>query len=223
MAIKAAIFDLDGTLLDTLKDLASAMNAMLRSLGYPERTLSHHREAVGDGVRVYVTRCLPEQVQGDEAVIDEAVKRMRQNYLTAWNVATKPYDGITTLLDGLQKTGVALAVLTNKMHDVACDMMAHWLSDYPFHPIYGERSGKPRKPDPTVPREIAAELGVKPEECAFIGDSRFDVQTGVNAGMLPLGANWGYASREELMQNGAAFVADTPVELLTYLKSEQLI
>lgn len=209
---------MDGTLLDTLDDLTDAMNYMLESLGYPTRSREYNRGAVGKGILEYVKKCLPEDVRGDAELLTRAAKMMGDRYVDNWNAKTHPYAGMEELLGFLKTHGVRLAVLTNKVDEAARAMVDNWFAAYGFDPVYGEREGKPHKPDPTVALEIAAELGLAPEECAFIGDSRFDMQTAKNAGMYGVGAAWGYGDVEELVQHGARFVAHTASEITKHLE-----
>ncbi len=219
MNIKAAIFDLDGTLLDTLPDLADAMNWTLTQEGYPACDIAHHRGAIGRGTREYVKGCLPLEVKDDEALLNRATERMRAHYGENWNHKTRPYHGIIALLDDLTQRGILRCVVTNKMHTVAVALIQRWFGAYGFDPVYGDRPGKPPKPDPTVALEAAAELGVVPSEVVFIGDSKYDMLTAQHAGMHGIGVTWGYGTRAELIESGAAFLADTPADVIAHIQS----
>jgi len=219
--IKAVIFDLDGTVLDTLADLMGAVNGMLRHFGYPEHAdPQFHKLAVGTGVRNYVRKSLPAEVAADEQKLDACVAKMREIYAAHTNDLTKPYPGICEMLDDLTQMGIIINVLSNKPNVPTNDLVSAWFSDKPFRYIFGEREGVPRKPDPQAPLEIAKELGFLPEEVAFVGDSGVDMQTGKNAGMLPIGVLWGFRSREELLENGAEKLAETPCDILEIVKNQ---
>ena len=143
---------------------------------------------------------------------------MREIYAAHTNDLTKPYEGIFDLLDALTQEGIMINVLSNKLNAPTGELVNAWFSKYHFRYVYGERQGVPKKPDPAVPLEIAKALGLSPDEIAFVGDSGVDMQTGKNAGMLPIGVLWGFRSAEELNENGAAFLAENPMDILTIIK-----
>ncbi len=220
--IKAIIFDLDGTILDTLADLMGAMNGMLRHFGYPEHhEPQFHKLAIGTGARNYVRKSLPQEVAEDEEKLDVCLLKMREIYAAHTNDLTKPYDGIFELLETLTRDGIIINVLSNKPNIPTGELVKAWFSNYPFRYVYGEREGVPRKPDPKAPLEIANALGLSPDEVAFVGDSGVDMQTGKNAGMLPIGVLWGFRSAEELTENGAAFLAEKPMDIFNIIKQNQ--
>ena len=217
--IKAVIFDLDGTILYTLSDLANAMNKMLSEFGYPEHSdLNIHRLAIGTGARNYVKKCMPEAVREDEAQVDRCLEAYRRIYDAASSVETKPYDGIYDVMAFLSENNIAINVLSNKPDSPTKALVETWISDFSPKCVFGERAGIKRKPDPEAPLEIARTLGVEPSEIAFIGDSDVDIKTGVNAGMVPIGVLWGYRDKEVLEESGAAYFAKTPEALIEILK-----
>ena len=218
MSFKAAIFDLDGTILNTISDLAAAMNKMLREQGLPETSLEHNINSVGSGIKNYVQNCMPQDKREDAELVKKCEAAMRKNYTEAWNVHTKPYDGIIPLMEYLTEQGIILNVLSNKVDEATKTMVRYWFGGFKFSCVYGERDGKPRKPDPTVALEIAGEIGVSPSEILFIGDSRFDMLTATAAGMYPMAALWGYQSEETLKQHGAAHLAADPYEIIDFIK-----
>jgi len=217
--IKAIIFDLDGTILDTLADLMGAMNGMLKHFGYPEhQDLQFHKLAIGTGVKNYVRKSLPQEVAKDEEKLNVCLAKMREIYAAHANDLTKPYEGILELLEALSREGIMINVLSNKPNNLTGELVRAWFSDFPFRYVYGEREGVPRKPDPKAPLEISSALELLPNEVAFVGDSGVDMQTGKKAGMLPIGVLWGFRSAEELTENGAAYLAEKPMDILNIIK-----
>ncbi|MBO5929704.1 MAG: HAD family hydrolase [Clostridia bacterium] len=214
---KAAIFDLDGTLLDSIGDLAAAMNDTLASYGFATFPLAHHKSAVGNGIRAYAEKCIPAERNTPE-FLDEFVKSVGARYDSHCTETTVPFDGILPLLDFLKSQGVALNVLSNKLDGFAKEMIAHYFSVYGFHSVYGERPGFPKKPAPDVALTIAKECSVSPEEVLFIGDSIYDVMTGNNAGMCSVAAAWGYQSEQMLLEKNPTFLAHSPLEIIEYIK-----
>ncbi len=220
--IKAVIFDLDGTILYTLSDLANAMNEMLRFYGYPEeKDLNCHRLSIGTGARNYVKKCMPESQRENEEQVDRCLATYQEIYREKSSIETKPYDGIYDVMAFLNEEGIAINVLSNKPDAPTKDLAEKWFSDYNLVHVFGERSGIPRKPDPTAPLAIAEALGLPPEEIAFIGDSDVDILTGVNAGMVPIGVLWGYRDRELLEKSGAKLIAEKPVDLIKLIKNNR--
>jgi phosphoglycolate phosphatase len=213
MNCQAVIFDLDGTLLDTLTDIADAANRALITRGFPPHERSAYRWFIGDGSAVLVTRALPETQRSAETV-QACLKGFIDDYNHNWHRATQPYDGLWDLLGTLLDRKIKLAVVTNKPHRFAVSMMAHYFGDCPFDPILGQQEGVPKKPDPRQALAAAEKMGVKPASCIFIGDSAVDMKTACNAGMQPVGAGWGFRPAEELMDTGALTVIHHPVELI---------
>ena len=215
--MKACIFDLDGTLINSLEDLAEGINRMLDDHGYPRQPIEAFPLYIGDGVRSLVLKALPESVLESED-IEARVADYQRHYQDTWKDKTSPYPGITDLLKTLHAEGFKLAVLSNKPHaftQLCCD---HFFPDVSFEVVFGARPNVPRKPDPAGAFEIAEILGLKPDECAFIGDSGFDMATAVNAGMLPVGVTWGFRDEEELRSFGAKVLISQAEELLAVLR-----
>ena len=215
--IKAAIFDLDGTLLDTMGDLLTAMNRMLRELGFPERTYDELLMFINRGARLFVGRSLPEGSikDFDDPLVDRALEVYARHYSECCLDTTHPFEGVPEAVAALRAAGVKVSVLSNKQDAFVKETVA---TLYPgaFDTVHGQLD-LPEKPDPAPALAIAAELGVKPEECAFIGDSDIDIKTGVNSGMLPIGVTWGYRSEECLRDAGAELIVHRPEELVTSL------
>ncbi|HEY3353140.1 MAG TPA: HAD family hydrolase [Polyangia bacterium] len=205
------IFDLDGTLLDTLGDLAFAMDTLLDRHGCPRRRVDDYRAFIGDGVGELVRRSLPPE-RADEA--GAMVAEFRQIYLEHMFDRTAPYAGVPELLDALTARGVPLAVLSNKLDTATRTLVDRLLGRWRFAAVVGEVPHMPRKPDPTAARAMAAQLGVAPARTVFVGDSGNDVETAARAGMLPVGVLWGFRDRDELEARGARVIIARPAELL---------
>lgn len=212
--IKGVIFDLDGTLLDTLPDLGDAMNRMLSQFGFPQRSRQEHQNAICYGAREFVKRSLPENKR-DENTVNCALSAYRTYYTAACTVCTHPYDGIVALLDRLTDKGVLVAVYSNKPMAQTRQVVQHYFGDISFVSVVGHLDGTPVKPDPTAALAIAEKMDLTPTEIAFVGDSDVDMQTARNAGMLPVGVLWGYRDKETLLSGGAEMLLADPEGLLT--------
>ena len=213
MSYKAVIFDLDGTLLDTLEDIADSVNRVLRAKGFPIHKLDAFRFFVGDGSRMLVKRALPENERSDESVA-YCLSAFKKVYANAWDVKTEPYAGIPELLNHLGQTNVRMAVCSNKPHAFSVLCVEKLLNQWRFDPIVGQSSRYPKKPAPDSALAIAHDMGVAPAEIVFIGDSGVDMQTAVAAGMLPVGAAWGFRPEKELRENGCMYVACNPMDVI---------
>lgn len=216
MNCKAVIFDLDGTLVDSLVGLAEAMNLLLARLGYPIHSLEEYKYFVGSGIEEAIHRALPEQ-EHHTLPIERLVADYRVLYDTIWPQKSPPYEGVPEMLAGLGKKKIKTAVLSNKSDDFTRRMTARLFPDHEFAEVHGERPGVPRKPDPTAALEIAARLGISPADFIFLGDSGIDMETAVRAGMYPVGALWGFRQAEELSSHGARELLHHPLELLDLL------
>jgi len=216
MGYEAVIFDLDGTLLDTLTDIADAMNAVLIRFGFPTHTVQTYRRFLGDGLEVLVERSLPED-RRTRKEIDRCVTGMRQEYAQRWWKTSRPYDGVPEMLDRLSADGIMMAILSNKLEVFTKLMARSLLGSWTFKEVVGLRPDLPRKPDPTGALEISRALGVSPERCVFVGDSGIDMMTAVRAGMVPAGVLWGYQERETLAAGGARLFLGHPLEIAEYL------
>ncbi len=214
---RAIILDLDGTLLDTLEDLADSMNGTLSHFGFPLHALEKYKYFVGNGMENLVKRSLPGSAKNDPQVVSRCLEMMRQSYERNWNVKSRPYPGIPELLDELSARGLNMAVLSNKPHDFTLKIIEKLLPAWRFDPIMGERPPSPRKPDPSSALEIANRLGVEPAGFLFLGDTATDMKTANAAGMFAVGALWGFRSAEELIASGAGKLIAKPAELLELL------
>jgi phosphoglycolate phosphatase len=212
----AVIFDLDGTLLDTIEDLADSMNAALQEEGHAVHAIDAYRYFVGDGIENLVRRALPESARNEESV-NRGKAAMETEYNKRWNAKSRPYTGVPELLDELTQRQIPIAILSNKPEPFTLLAINELLSPWTFFPIRGARPDTPRKPDPTGALVVAEELGVEPAKCLYLGDTDTDMKTAVGAGMYALGATWGFRLGEELLRTGAQTLLDEPMELLELL------
>ncbi len=213
MNCRAVIFDLDGTLLDTLTDIADSANRVLVAHGCAPHDREAYRWFVGDGSAVLMTRALPEDRRTPE-MIQTCLQGFIADYSQNWHQATRPYDGLTDLLRHLRDLQINMSVVTNKPHRFTGAMMAHYFGGYPFEPILGQQDGIPKKPNPLQALAAAGQMGVAPSNCIFIGDSAVDIETGRKAGMQPVGVGWGFRPAGELIDAGALAIINHPLELL---------
>lgn len=214
MNIRGVIFDLDGTIAHTLPDIATAVNVGLRSFGLPDRPLEDIRMMVGEGLPLLCQRALANH---PDIPVEDMVRRVTEHYRQHRVDQARPFDGIPELLDALTARRIHLAVLTNKPHEHCAPLMSILFGRWTFLAIEGYRDESHRKPDPRTALEIIRQMGAAPAEVLMVGDSRTDVATAINAGMIPIGVSWGYRPAEELTAAGARQVIDRPSDLLTLL------
>ena len=211
MKFKAVIFDLDGTLLNTLGDLRNAVNYALSCFGLPARTTDEVRMFIGNGVRNLIVRAMPEGASEDD--IAKALGYFREYYNSHLNVETCPYEGIIDMLTSLRGSGVKVCINSNKYDAALKELCAHH-----FNGLYiqaeGESATCPRKPDPSAALMLAGKCGIEPDEMAYIGDSNVDIRTACNAGMTPIYVSWGFRTREFLKEQGAEIIVSRPEEIL---------
>ncbi len=217
--VQGAVFDLDGTLLDSLEDIANAANAVLAAHGLPVHPVDAYRLFVGDGVRRLVHRLVPLEHRADTALIEALLAEYAQQYHRAWNVKSRLYDGIEELLDALVQRRIRMGVLSNKPQAATRQCVDYYLGRYPFAAVLGQQADRPPKPDPTGVRELVAQLEVPPEACCYLGDTAVDMQTAREAGMFAVGATWGFRDVEELRDAGAQAIIHHPRELLPLIDS----
>lgn len=210
--IRACIFDLDGTLADTLESIAWVANHVLAELGLPAQETERFKTFAGDGGRVLMERCLLAS-GGSLEWLDRAEERYRAEFAAHPMFRTKPYPGIPELVDRLKKRGLALAVCSNKPHAAAVQVVEGLFGPGCFDAVLGQSPERPRKPAPDMPLALAEQLGTRPEECLYLGDTNTDMDTGRNAGMHTVGVLWGFRGREELEEHGAQFLAARPEEV----------
>jgi len=213
---RAAIFDLDGTLLDTLGDLADAVNVALAANGYAQHSEEQIRSFIGDGAEMLIRRAMPADAGRHAAQLAACLGSFQSHYGKNFANRTRPYPQIAELLAALSGQGIPLGVLSNKPHafTVQCVEAYFGRLGKTFQVVYGQREGVPKKPDPSGALEIATELGVPPRECLYIGDSDVDMRTATAAGMLAVGVAWGFRPAGELHEAGALAVIDSPGDLL---------
>ena len=216
MRYKAILFDLDGTLLDTLEDLATAANRALGTLGLPAHPTDAYRVFVGDGLRTLAERILPGE-QRSAAQVDALVATFEREYSRTWNERTAPYAGVPEMLDRLTGDGYRMSVLSNKPDAFTRLCVEQLLPHWTFAPLYGQRPGVPKKPDPAAALAIAAELGLDPAEVLYLGDTATDMHTARAAGMAAVGVLWGFRTADELRAAGARHLITHPGELAPLL------
>lgn len=217
MKYDIVIFDLDGTLLNTIGDLAASVDYVMRSRNLPEHTDAEYRQMVGGGIKRLVERALPEHLSKDEAYVDECVTQFRRYYVDNIDRHTVPYEGMHELLRDLQRQGMKLAVASNKFQHGTDRLVSKFFSDIDFVAIEGNREGAPLKPDPQIVTGILERATIAKERAVMIGDSGIDIRTASAAGIDSVGVAWGFRFAEELYDAGAERVVSTVDELRAYL------
>ncbi|MGI8604214.1 MAG: HAD family hydrolase [Verrucomicrobiales bacterium] len=215
--VRAIIFDLDGTLVDTLDDIADSMNEALRRLGLPSHPRASYRSFVGDGAQLLAWRALPANYR-TERKAEETYAEYLRCYERRWNLKSRPYPGVAELLDGCVERGMALAVLSNKVDHFTNKVVRKLLPKWPWAAVCGQHAGVARKPAPDGALAIAAQLGVPTANFVFLGDSGIDITCARAAGMTSVGALWGFRSRIELEEAGAQHLATYPADVLRLLE-----
>lgn len=215
---KAVIFDLDGTLLDTIADLASSMNHTLERFGFPTKELPYHTMAVGKGLRNYAERCIPKECVS-EIFLDKFVPVVSEKYRVNSMVKTVPFDGINELLSFLQDNNIIINILSNKRDDFVKELTLHYFADFDIKFANGELPHVAKKPDPEAALLIADKCNVKPGEVLFIGDSVYDIKTGKNAGMKTIAVTWGYQPESMLLPEKPDYIAHKPEDIIEYIKT----
>ncbi len=212
LPFQSVVFDLDGTLLNTLADIASAGNAVLQSLGFEPHPCDDYRQFIGEGVARLFERALP----GDAAnpnLVKQCVQAFDVHYAEHWNVESQLYDGIADMLDSLTAQGAVLGVLSNKPDPFTQQCVNFYLDRWQFRAVTGQREGVPRKPAAEALLRLTESMNVPVETCLYVGDTSVDMQTAVSAGAYPLGIAWGFRPASELVASGAAAIAETPEQI----------
>ena len=216
MQYKAVIFDLDGTLIDSLEDLGTAVNHAMDQKGFPRHTLAEYRQMVGHGVRNLVMQALPASLQADDALVDECLGVFKAYYTAHIDVHTHPYPGMEDLLRHLHENGVLLAVASNKFQSGTEHLVAKLFPGIPFVAILGNREGYPLKPDPEIVGEVLRKAGVSRSEAVMVGDSLTDMKTAENGGIRGIAVSWGY---RVLQPAPGLTIAHTSEELGAFLSA----
>ena len=216
MPYQAVIFDLDGTLLNTLEDIGGAVNRVLSAWGFPVHPIDAYRFFVGDGMAKLIARALPEDKQ-DAGTVRSCLEAYRADYERHWKVRTRLYDGVGALLDELTARGLKLAILSNKPHEFTERCVREYLSRWSFDAVMGGREEVPLKPDPAGALAIAHTLGIPPAACLYLVDTAVDIRTAIAAGMTPVGVLWGFRPAQELRESGATILIEQPLEVLGLL------
>lgn len=213
--IKAAVFDLDGTLLDTIPDIAGALNRALAAQGLPTHTVEACKTFIGGGIREAVRKAVPAGTS--DAVQEKVLACYKDDYRARCTEGTSYYPGVREMLSELSAAGLLLGVLSNKTEATAQKIVHSYFPDVKFAFVFGRAEGRPLKPDPGAAAPVLETLGLPPEEIAYAGDSGTDITFALGVGMLPIGAPWGYRSRRELADRGAQLLPESPAELAAQL------
>ncbi|MBQ2668315.1 MAG: HAD family hydrolase [Clostridia bacterium] len=216
MTDKIAIFDLDGTLLNTLGDLAHAANETLKTFGLPTHPVEAYKHFIGRGRTNLIRNC---SGLTDEAQIEELCKVNDRLYGECYRDRTAAYPGVRESLEAIQAAGIPMAVLSNKNHDMTCRLVEECLEGIRFVAVFGKRPGHPLKPDPASVFEILDTAGIAPARCIYFGDSGVDMQTACAAGCYPVGVTWGFRDEQELLAGGAEKILHSAVEIAETVKA----
>ena len=214
---KAALFDLDGTLVDSLQDIATSMNEVLKARGFPQYPVDAYRLFVGDGMNTLVRRVLPPDVDSCSELISDMVREMKDSYALHWREHAFPYAGIREMLKAINAAGIRVGILSNKPDDFVREMVEFVFPEIKFTTVRGVQVGGPIKPSPEGACAVLQDWGLAPEEVLYVGDTNTDMLTGKNTGMFTVGVTWGFRDREELESSGADQVVETPSEILALL------
>jgi phosphoglycolate phosphatase len=216
---KAVIFDLDGTLLNTLDDIANSVNIALTKMGFPVHEIEEYKPFIGAGREALGVRSLPEQFQNNPEIIKQVLFYINEEYMNHWSDNTRPYPGVPEMLDTLIAGDIKIAILSNKPQDLTDITVGKLLSKWHFEIVSGVRPEIPKKPDPIGALQISRHLSIPPSQFVFLGDSEIDLETANRAGMYAVGALWGFRSQEELLNSGAKTLISHPSELIRLIWS----
>lgn len=215
MRFKGAIFDLDGTLIDSIEDIADSMNTVLGENGFPEHDLKSYKIFVGNGIKTLVRRALPKD--SAEETVERCFASMMTRYESFSDVKSAPYKGIPELLAELDDRGVKMAVLSNKADSITKRVIASLLPGTPFVNVEGLKDEATKKPNPANALKICENMGFRPDEIIYLGDTGIDMETAKRAGFYAVGVLWGFRGKDELISNGADTLISTPDEVLKLL------
>ncbi len=217
MKYKAVLFDLDGTLVNTLRDLADSVNHVLGQFSLPTHSVESYKWRVGNGARMMISRSLPEDQQ---ELLGEVLPRQQAYYGEHYCDTSRPYPGVPEAVAELKRRGLKMAVLSNKPDGHTQGIVRRLFGADVFDLVMGKREDMPLKPDPASALWVAEQLGVRPAEVIYVGDTRVDMETASRAGMLAVGVTWGYRDRQELLENGARILVDRAEQLIECLGYE---
>ncbi|SLM10173.1 HAD-superfamily hydrolase, subfamily IA, variant 3 [uncultured spirochete] len=214
------VFDLDGTLADTIKDIADSVNRIIAMYGFEPHNVDAYKRMVGDGFLSLIEKAIPNDAARNSELVQEILARAVQEYAAHSLDATKPFDGAKETLKLLSDRGIQLAVLSNKPQDLSASIVGALFRDIPFIAVWGNLPDRPRKPNPAAVLQICELANIAPQNCAFVGDSSIDMKTAKASGMTAVGALYGYRSREELLDAGADFLIASPQDLIALFGAE---
>ena len=210
---KLVLFDLDGTLINSIDDLADSTNYALQQCGLPLHTVDEYKYFVGNSVDPLIRRALPEEEKENQELFDRVKKIYLSYYAAHSKDKTRPYPGISDLLSRCNKAGVLVAVVSNKPDDITADVVRYYFPQIHFAATMGPKEGIPKKPDPAGVREVLRITGIALEDALYVGDTWVDMQTAQNSGVQSCGVLWGFRTRQELVENHADFIAANAAEL----------
>ena len=214
---KAILFDLDGTLLDTLADIANSMNAVLAANGHPTHTLDKYRYFIGDGMHNLVKRAVPKEFLNDSS-FEKYLAAAKAEYTNRWADTSKPYEGIPEMLDEIKSMNLKTVILSNKPDEFTKLTVEKLLLNWHFDIVQGVSDSIPAKPDPKGALQVAKDLELEPKDFLYLGDTNTDMQTANNVGMYAAGVSWGFRDADELLENGAKTIIDHPCQIIELLK-----
>jgi phosphoglycolate phosphatase len=217
MRFKAILFDLDGTLINSLRDIASSVNRVLSLHGFPIHSTDAYRYFIGDGVMTLIQRALPGD-QRDENTIQICHEEFTRDYGQHWNTETSIYNGIAEMLNTVCTRNIRLSILSNKPHEFTLKCVQAYLNQWPFEIVLGHQAEIPKKPDPAGALLISQQMRLPASAFLYLGDTAVDMQTAVAAGMFPAGALWGFRTKEELVASGAKALLNQPMEILSLIE-----
>lgn len=215
---RLVIFDLDGTLLNTIDDLAISTNYALRQFGFPEHAFTEYPYFVGNGITKLIERALPPD-RHDETTVNRLKQEFVKYYQQHKTDLTRPYRGIPSVLEVLNEKGILMAVASNKYHQGTDELIRHYFGSSLFKVIAGQKDGIPPKPDPAVIHFILSKTGISPADALYVGDSGVDMQTAAHSGVTSVGVTWGFRPRRELEENGANHIAERPYDILNFIQT----
>lgn len=217
MSYSGVIFDLDGTLLNTLDDMANSVNIILDKHNYPVHDTEKYKYFIGNGMEKLIRRALPESVLENEEIVNKCLDEFILEYDRRWDELTRPYDGINDLMEVLDSKGIQMSVLSNKPNNFTRELVDKFFGLKRFKVVFGAREEVPKKPDPAAAFEISKLSKILPNEYLYLGDTGVDMKTANAAGMHAIGVTWGFRKADELIENGAKAIIDNPMELIKFI------